>query len=269
MVGRKLQGQTAIVTGAGRGLGAATALELAQAGARLVLMSRSEDEISAVARTIRSQGGQAIAVVGDVSDLDSVEEVVESGVDQFGRVDILVNNAAVVWPVDEIKDVDPEEWAYNIHINLTGAFFMAQNVLPLMLEQGSGRILNISSGAAASPMAGASAYSAAKAGLEMFARTLATEVAESGVVVTILRPGILDTQMQADMRSIDTSETNLDFTQFQRWHEAGQLVAPERVARLIHWLAGPWGRHGNGQIFDATDQQWVTQVKKDMGDSDA
>ena len=147
MAGKKLQGQVAIITGAGRGIGAATARRLSAAGTSVVLAARSEEEVEAVAAELRKQGSRAIAVAADVSDLAGVEEIVESALEQFDRVDILVNNAGVIWPLEEIVDVDPEEWAYNVMINLVGPFFMVRNVLPVMMDQGSGCILNISSGA--------------------------------------------------------------------------------------------------------------------------
>src|SRR5690606_25895718 len=113
MAKKKLQGQVAIVTGGGRGIGAATAERLAGMGARVVLAARSDEEVEAVASHLRGQGGQAIAVPGDVTDPDIVEEIVEAALDQFGRVDILINNAAVIWPLEELVEADPDEWAYN------------------------------------------------------------------------------------------------------------------------------------------------------------
>ena len=126
----KLQGQVAIITGGGRGIGAAAGRLLAEAGAKVVLSARSENQIEAVAGEIRTSGGRAIAVPCDVSSAEQIEEVVEAALTQYDRVDILVNNAAVVWPVDHVFEADPEEWAYNIHCNLVGPFQMARNVLP-------------------------------------------------------------------------------------------------------------------------------------------
>ena len=264
MAGRKLQGQVAVVTGASRGIGAAAARRLAQAGASLVLTARGEAEIETVAAQIRDDGAQAIAVPADVSDSEQIEEIIEAAVEQFGRVDILVNNAAVVWPVDEIAEADAEEWAYAIHINLIGPFYMARNVLPLMQAQGYGRILNLSSGAAQSPSAGMSAYCAAKAGLDMFTRTLALELADTNITVNTLYPGIVDTEMQADMRSIDTSESRLDFSRFHEWHEQGQLDDPAHVAELVYWLVGPWSRGRSGETFRSSDAAWREQVARDL-----
>lgn len=263
-ISRKLQGQVALITGGGRGIGAAAAELLARAGASVVLTARSEEEIDAVAKRIRKAGGKAIAVTCDVSDFGQIEEVVESALDQFDRLDILVNNAAVIWPLEEVADSDPDEWAYNIHVNLVGPYNMARNVLPVMIAQGYGRILNITSGAAAGGFIGASAYSAAKAGLDAFTRTLAAEVAGTGVMVNGLNPGSVDTEMQADLRSVDTEGTRLDFSRFHEAYEQGRLGSPAASARQIYWLVGPWGRSETGKIFSAGDADWQAQVEKDI-----
>jgi NAD(P)-dependent dehydrogenase (short-subunit alcohol dehydrogenase family) len=264
-VRRKLQGQVALITGAGRGIGAAAARMLAEAGAAVVLTARSQDQIEEVAREIRQAGQRAIAVPGDVSDVDQIEEMVESALDQFDRVDILINNAGVLWPMDETIDADFDEWAYNIHVNLVGAFYLSRSVLPVMVDQRYGRILNISSGAAVNPRPGWSAYCAAKAGLEMFTRTLALELAGTGITVNALRPGLVDTEMQAEIRSVDTSESSLNFDRFHEAYTRGELRPPEEVAEPIYWLVGPWSRDHSGEIFTVGDESWTTQVARDLG----
>ncbi|MBX3050976.1 MAG: SDR family oxidoreductase [Caldilineaceae bacterium] len=263
-ISRKLQGQVALVTGGGRGIGAAAAELLAAAGASLVLTARSEEEIDAVAQRIRGKGGKAIAVPCDVSDFGQIEEVIEAALDQFDRLDILINNAGLIWPLEEVVDSDPDEWAYNIHVNLVGPYNMARNILPVMIDQGYGRILNITSGAAAGSLIGVSAYSAAKAGLDAFTRTLAAEMAGTGVMVNGLKPGTVDTEMQADLRSVDTEGTKLDFSYFHTAYEGGRLGSPTETARQIYWLVGPWGRAETGKIFSAGDAEWRAQVDKDI-----
>jgi 3-oxoacyl-[acyl-carrier protein] reductase len=264
MAKRKLQGQVAIITGAGRGIGAAAAARLAAGGAKLVLAARTVEEVEAVAAQLRGQGAQALAVPGDISDPEIVEEIVETALEQFNRVDILVNNAGVLWPFEEVAEADPNEWEYNIAVNLIAPFSLSRNVLPVMVDQGYGRILAISSGAAVTPIAGASAYCAAKAGLDMLMRVLALELAGTNVSANILHPGEVDTAMQEDIRSIDTTGTRLDTTHFHALYERGQLRPPAEIAELIYWLVGPWSRGCNGEIFTVQDAAWMQQVRSDL-----
>jgi len=263
-ISRKLQGQVALVTGGGRGIGAATAELLAQAGASLVLTARSEEEIDAVAKRIRKNGGKAIAVPCDVSDFGQLEVVIEAALNEYDRMDILVNNAGLIWPLEEVVDSDPDEWAYNIHVNLVGPYNLTRHVLPVMVAQGYGRILNITSGVARGGFVGMSAYGAAKAGLDSFTRTLAAEVAGTGVMVNGLSPGMVETEMQADVRSVDTEGTKLNLDPFHTAYESGKLFSPADTAKLIYWLVGPWGRKETGKIFSAGDPEWRVQVEREI-----
>lgn len=264
-ISKKLQGQVAIVTGGGRGIGKAAALQLSQAGAAVVLAARTVKEVDAVAHQIQQNGGFAIGVEADVSDPMQVEEIVESALDQFNRVDMLLNNAGIIWPIEESAEADSDEWAYNIHVNLVGAFYLIRNVLPLMKTQRSGRIVNIGSGAGRTPIRGMSAYCAAKAGLEMMTRVMAQELMASGVSVNYLSPGMVDTEMQADIRSVDTSESSLDFAHWHRIHEQGGLLDAADVALCVTWLLGPWNQGHSGEIFAVSDPGWREQVQRDFG----
>lgn len=260
---QKLQGQVAIITGGSRGLGLGVATWLTQAGAAVVLTARSAEQVVEQAQQLRRQGARAWGVMADVSDFEQGEQVVASTLEQFGRIDILVNNAAITWPIDEVGEADPDEWAYNIHVNLVGPFYMAHAVLPIMIEQRYGRIVNISSGLGQTPYSGLSAYGAAKAGLDQFTRILALEVQDAGITVNGLYPGMVDTDMQADIRSVDTSESVLDLSMFHRAYEAGTLISAYEAARRIYWLVGPWSRAQTGKIFSFRDAEWVAQVDRD------
>jgi len=260
---KKLQGQVAIVTGASRGIGAAAARRLATAGAAVVLTARDEDALATVTEDIQRAGGNAHFVAADLADPDQIDPLIEGTLDHFKRVDILVNNAGMIWPLEETADADMDEWAYSVQVNLVGPFFMTRTVLPLMLHQNYGRILNVSSGAAARPIPGWGAYCAAKAGLDMFTEVVALEVAKSNITVNALYPGLVDTEMQAAIRSVDTSESDLDF---DYWHDAyqdGRLSSPEDIARMIYWLVGPWSRDRSGEIFKSSDSAWRDQVDQD------
>lgn len=264
MAQKKLQGQVAIITGGSRGLGVGIAERLIEAGASITITARSEEQLAQEADRLRALGGQVLAVTADVSDPEQVQAVVDATIDTYQRIDILVNNAGVVWPIEEVAESDPDEWAYNIHVNLIGPFYAVNSVLPAMQAQGYGRIVNISSGLGRSPVAGLSAYGAAKAGLDQFTRILALELANSGITVNALHPGVVDTEMQADLRSVDTSESKLDLKMFHEFLDSGRLQPPLVVARLVYWLVGPWSRTHNGEVFSFRDEAWLAQVDSDL-----
>lgn len=266
MAGKKLQGQVAIITGGGRGIGAATARRLAQAGASVLLTARTETEIDAVAAEVSTAGGAAIALAADVADPEHAEELVESALEQFGRVDILINNAGLIHPLQRTIDTDPDEWYYNMQVNLMGPYYLARNVLPLMLHQNYGRIINVISGASTYPIVGAGAYCAAKAALLMFTRVLAAETSGTRVASLALNPGMVDTAMQAEIREVDQEEAQVDTSFWHDVHARGALHAVDDVARALLWLAGPWGARDTAPadpyVFD--NAEWRARVFSDI-----
>jgi NAD(P)-dependent dehydrogenase (short-subunit alcohol dehydrogenase family) len=260
-----LEHQVAIVTGAGRGIGRATALALAQSGAAVVLAARSGDEITCVADEIKyNGGGSALAIPTDVSDMAEVDHLLVLTLRAFGRIDTLVNNAATVHPLGRVWETSPFDWQRLIATNVLGPYFCARVVLPHMLERGSGRIINVSSAVAEINLEGASAYNASKAALERFSGTLAAEVKGTGVAVTTFRPGIVDTQMQADIRQTP-AKLLPKVTAFQAYQERGQLLPPDHAAEAILWLASHFAHDTNGQLFDLADTTFQQQVQADLG----
>lgn len=187
-----LEGKVALVTGAGRNLGRAIALYLAEAGAAVALAARSLPEAEKAAAEIGSRGGKALAVTMDVTRFSQVEAAVQQVVAEFGRIDILVNNAATRshTPLIEMSE---QEWRNVIDTNLTGAFLCCKAVGPHMIRQGGGRVINISSRAGSRGRADITAYCASKGGLDQLTRALALEWAPYRILVNGVAPGIINT----------------------------------------------------------------------------
>ncbi len=235
---QRLAGQVALVTGGGRGVGRAVCLALAREGARVAPFSRRADEVAATVDMARALGGEGLPLSGDVGDYAAVEAEVATLLRLWGRLDIVVNNAGMVAPIKRLWEADPAAWQRNITTNLVGAFNVCRAALPHMLERGSGCIINVSSGAARGPVAGWSAYCAAKAGLDHLTRVLIAEVEEYGVRVNVVYPGVIDTRMQAEIR--DAGEKSFgreNLARFRGYKEQGVLRAPEEPAALITWVA--------------------------------
>jgi NAD(P)-dependent dehydrogenase (short-subunit alcohol dehydrogenase family) len=179
---------------------------------------------------------------------------------ELGAVDMLVNNAGVVWPLGKLLKVDEQEWERSLEINLLGALRCVRAVLPGMLDRGFGRIVNMSSGAAVGTgMPAASAYSVGKAALDMLTANLAEELSGSGVCINGVRPGIVDTSMQDYMRSLPWDQVGDAFyDKFHGLHERGELTGPEPAAQLIVLLVGS---DRTGETLDVRDDE----VKRLLG----
>ena len=231
-----LLGRVALVTGGGRGIGRAAALALADAGAKVAVVARSSDEVAEVAGLIVANGGAGAAITADVGDRLDVDRTLAEVGANLGPIDLLINNAAVVWPLGSFATIDPEEWAHAFAINVLGPVRLSRGVLPHMIDVGYGRIVNISSGAVANLSRDDTynAYVASKAALEAHTLNLAVELDGSGVTVNALRPGIVDTAMQTYIRSQDPAVIGAGFhDRFVKRYEAGQLIAPEEPARVL------------------------------------
>jgi 3-oxoacyl-[acyl-carrier protein] reductase len=248
-----LDGRVALVTGGGRGIGRAVAVGLAAAGARVAVLARSTDEVQHTVTLVGGRGGGALAVPADVADPDQVAAALHAIRDQWGPVEVLVNNAAVVWPLGSSATLDPHEWAAALAVNVTAAARLTFTVLPGMLGRGWGRIVNVSSGIAANPagMLRANAYATSKAALEAHTLNLAAELAGTGVTVNVFRPGSVDTAMQAFIRDQAPEQIGAELHQrFVRNHKLGMLLTPgQSAAALLSQLPS----EDTGQIWDASD----------------
>lgn len=237
----EFSGKAALITGAGRGIGAAAARELASRGCAVLLCARSAGAIEAVASEINAAGGVALAMRCDVADFASVEAAVARCVAEFGSIDILVNNAGTIEPIARLGETDPAEWGALIDVNLKGVYNGMRAALPRMAASGGGTIITISSGAATNPLEGWSAYCASKAGALMLTRAADKEYAEAGIVVTGLSPGTVATEMQ---RVIKRSGVNR--VSDMEWEDH---IPPEWPAKAIAFLCTDAGGKYAGQDF--------------------
>ena len=197
---QNLDDRVAIVTGASRGIGAAAARKLGQAGAAVMVSARNGDMASAVAENIVDAGGEAAAMSCDVSDFTAVGRRGAATPPRRGAGNVLVHTARGIEPLGALAETDPDAWAESIRINLIGAYNCIRAVLPNMIAAGHGTIINISSGAAHRPLQGWSAYCAGKAGLAILTDAIQLEAGNAGIRVFGLSPGTIDTDMQVAIR---------------------------------------------------------------------
>jgi NADP-dependent 3-hydroxy acid dehydrogenase YdfG len=190
-----LDGKVAAITGASSGIGEATALQLASLGCAVSLGARREDRIKGLAERISADGGRAIAVPTDLADEESAHAFVETTKAELGRVDFLINNAGVML-LGPIYGADTEDWRRMIDVNLFGLLWTTHAALPIMAEQGSGHIVNVSSVAGRIAALGSGVYNATKWGVVGFSESLRQEALNMGVRVTIIEPGYVDTELQ-------------------------------------------------------------------------
>lgn len=248
-----LAGRTALVTGAGRGIGAAIAHGLARSGVHVTLLARSAEQLAATAAAITAAAGtQVRTVVADLADDRQRERAAE----EAGHVDILVNNAATVEPLGASTGVGAGELRRAFDTNVVAVAALTAALVPGMVEAGWGRVVNVSSSIVASPgsMVGANAYTATKAALEAHTRNLAAELAGTGVTVNVYRPGGVDTAMQARIRDQDPVDAVVPLRdRFRRRYHAGELITPaESAAALLGHLLGADGAR-TGAIWSLSD----------------
>jgi 3-oxoacyl-[acyl-carrier protein] reductase len=229
----------AIVTGGGRGIGAAAARNLASDGIEVVLVARSKAETGQAAADIEDAGGSALALAADVSEDGAADMITRAAEEHFGRpCQILINAAGITGPVAELAELDLASFQRVIEINLTGTLRLAQAVLPAMKQKAWGRIVNITSGLARRIQPGMGAYSTSKAALSQLSQIMDAETRQHGVRVFALEPGVVQTRMYDQMRSLEPTGIRAGVVQmFRDIERSPGFVEMADSARLIHLVA--------------------------------
>jgi NAD(P)-dependent dehydrogenase (short-subunit alcohol dehydrogenase family) len=244
-------GRVAIVTGAGRGLGQAFALGLAERGERVVAVARSAGQLQETERLSVSLAGTVAGMPCDVADHEAVAELAQSVRTRFGPPSILVNAAGIFGPIDLIRDADPEHWQRTIMVDTVAAFFTAHAFVGDMLDAGWGRIVNITSAASLHPPGPInSAYGSAKAALNQLTRHLAAEIAGSGVTANVIHPGDVKTAMWADIRErvAGLGAVAENYVSWADWVEETGGDPPEKAVALVLHLTSESGGATNGEF---------------------
>jgi 3-oxoacyl-[acyl-carrier protein] reductase len=235
---RELEGLCAIVTGAGKNIGRAIALDLAEGGASVAVVVRSDlKRASNVVKEIEANGGKAVAIHADIADPADIARMIREVISHFGRIDILVNNAGIR-PEAPIEEITLKEWRDVMHVSLEGPFLCVQAALAELAKR-KGTIINIGGLTAYVGAAHRAHVIAAKAGLDGLTKALAVELAPRGITVNLVSPGLIDTQREgAEPHHRKTRTTPL-----------GRRGKPEDVASMVRYLAGPKGRYLTGQTI--------------------
>ena len=242
----ELSGKVAIVTGASRGIGAAVARELAGRNVAVVLCARSKAETGRLAEELRQAGGKALALACDVGVYADIANAVARCKSEFGRLDILVNNAGMIEPIARIADSEPEQWSRVVEVNYKGVYFGMRAAIPVMERQGTGVIVNISSGAATSALEGWSHYCSSKAAVLMLTRCADKEYRGRGIRVVGLSPGTVATDMQVAIKASGINPVSqLD---------PSVHIPPQWAARAVAWLCTAAAADLAGTDFSLKDE---------------
>ena len=237
-----LTDKVAIVTGASRGIGEVIANKLSSCGAKIILIARNSDQLVAVKETIISNGGIAESIAGDVSNLNSISEIVTNTIDKWGRIDILVNNAGIARD-NIIMRMKEDDWDSVININLKGCFNGIKSVARPMIKNKAGRIINITSVIGQIGNAGQSNYAASKAGIMGLTKSMAKELGSRNITVNAVAPGYITTDMTNEL-SDEVKE------QMKSSIPLGRLGTPDDVANLVCFLASDEAGYITGQTFN-------------------
>ncbi len=228
----KFEGKVAVVTGAGSGIGRATALAFAREGASVAVADILEQDNQETARMIMDLGGHALAITCDVARNDDVQRALEETVKTFGRLDFAFNNAGIEYTIKPAAEITEEEWDRIIDIDLRGVFLCMKHEIPLMLKQGGGAIVNTSSGAGVKGFKGGAAYVAAKHGVVGLTKAAALDYAQSNIRINAVCPGIIDTSMMQRFSGGTPEGRQVVIAQ----EPVGRMGTPDEIAAAVVWL---------------------------------
>ena len=248
-----LENRIALVTGAGRGIGRATALGLAKQGARVAVTARTADELDRLVAEITEGGGQALAIMADLSDRKAPNAIVDRVQETWGPVQVLVNNAGVGSSQDPkpLAEFDDDFWDLTFAVNVTAPYLLTKCTLPSMVEAGWGRIVNIASINAKLPALHGAAYTASKHAIAGLTKATAKEVGDRGVTANAVCPGVTATLMNDKRLEYDAERTGQSFAQLEEnASPLGRRLIPEEVAALAVFLCGDSASAINGQSFN-------------------
>ncbi len=238
-----MTGKTVLITGASRGIGAEAGHIFAQAGANVVLVARSADPLAQLARDI---GDNAMPLACDIGTYEAAAWAVQTAVDTFGGIDVLINNAGVIEPISHLSEADPDDWSRVIDINLKGVFYGMRAAVPAMKSAGGGSVLTISSGAAHGPVEAWSHYCSSKAGAAMLTRCLDKEEREHGIRAMGLSPGTVATQMQREIKASGVNPVSkLDWSDH---------IPADWPAKTLLWMCSPEADEFMGEEISLRDE---------------